>query len=49
MSNNIRMHITSTGGSRGSGSAVVIDNNKYETAKQYAERAIEIFDSELKP
>jgi hypothetical protein len=27
----------------------VIDNNKYETAKQYAERAIEIFDSELKP
>jgi hypothetical protein len=43
------MHSTSTGGSRGSGSAVVIDNNKYETAKQYAERAIEIFDSELKP
>ncbi|HEY7081052.1 MAG TPA: hypothetical protein VH500_15245, partial [Nitrososphaeraceae archaeon] len=43
MSNNVGMNSTRIG------SAVVVDVNKYETAKQYAKRAVEIFDAELKP
>jgi hypothetical protein len=43
ISNNTGMNNTRTE------SSILADNNKYETAKQFAKRAVEIFDSVLKP
>jgi hypothetical protein len=43
MSNNTGMNSTRIE------SSILADNNKYETAKQYAKRTVEIFHSELKP